>query len=108
MKNNILKLCKKSKIETEKTKSIKTGLLYLILCFSFIPGMSYADVSDVLTNFLGYLTGDVGKAVATLAIASVGFGCFALGKIPKLYAVSVVIGIGVIFSAKAILGAISG
>ena len=86
----------------EKTRS--RGLAYLALYLSFIPGLALADVVDTLNNFFGYLTGDMGKAVAAIAIVGIGFGCFGMGKIPKGYVIAVVIGVGIIFGAKAILG----
>jgi len=75
---------------------------------TLIPISAHADVVDVLNNFLDYLTGDVGKAVAGLAIVSVGFGCFALGRIPKSYLTAVVIGIGIVFGARALLTMLTG
>jgi len=92
----------------EKARWRKRGLLYSALYFSLIPLVVRADVTDTLTNFLGYLTGSMGKAVAGLAIVSVGFGCFAMGKVPKGYVIAVVVGVGVIFGAKAILSMLTG
>ena len=79
-----------------------------ISLLAMTPMIAQADVVDVLNNFLDYLTGDIGKAVAGLAIVGVGFGCFALGKIPKGYVIAVVIGVGVIFGVKAILTMLTG
>ncbi len=83
--------------------------LYLGMYLSVIPMFAWADtVTDVLNNLFGYLTGDVGKAVAAIAIVGVGFGCFGLGRIPKSYVIAVVIGVGVIFGAKALLSMLTG
>lgn len=75
----------------------------LFLISLLLPGLAHADVVSVLQNFFGYLTGDVGKAIAGIAIVGIGFGCFALGKIPKSYVITVVIGVGIIFGAHSLL-----
>ena len=80
-----------------------TFILILLL-----PMAAHADVVSTLNDFLSYLTGDVGKAVAGLAIVGIGFGCFALGKVPKAYVVSVVIGVGIVFGVKTILSMLTG
>lgn len=94
--------------KTNKCVEKRRGITYLTTYLLFLPFAARADVVDTLNNFLGYLTGGVGKAVATIAIVGVGFGCFMLGKIPKGTVISVVIGVGVIFSAKALLGMLTG
>lgn len=75
----------------------------LLITSLILPSLAHADVVSVLQNFFGYLTGDVGKAVAGIAIVGVGFGCFALGRIPKSYVITVVIGVGIIFGAHSLL-----
>ena len=94
------------KIQSWFTKPIthhKLSAIYVALYITALPMVARADVIDVLNNFFGYLTGGVGKAVAALAIVAVGFGCFAMGKIPKGYVIAVVLGVGIIFGAKALL-----
>ena len=66
------------------------------------------DAATTLHNVLQYLTGPVGKVVATLAIVGMGYACFAMGRVAKSYFVSVVIGIAIIFGANALLGVITG
>ncbi|MCB1826952.1 MAG: TrbC/VirB2 family protein [Coxiellaceae bacterium] len=97
-----------SERQNNKIKRKQKGIAYLATYLMLLPIAARADVVDTLNNFLGYLTGGVGKAVATIAIVGVGFGCFMLGKIPKGTVISVVIGVGVIFSAKALLGMLTG
>ncbi len=82
---------------------MKLNKKFLFTIGLLLPGLAQADVVSALQNFLSYLTGDVGKAIAGLAIVGVGFGCFALGKIPKSYVLTVVIGIGIIFGAHTLL-----
>ncbi len=82
------------------------GHILLTVYLLLLPGLACADLLSTLNGFLGYLTGGVGKAVAALAIVAVGFGCFAMGKVPKAYVIAVVIGVGIIFGSSAILQAL--
>lgn len=93
--------------KSKKTNSRIKGIFYFSFYLLCMPMIACADVSDTLNDFFAYLTGDIGKAIAMLAIVSVGFGCFVMGKVSKSYVIAVVIGIGIIFSARAILTAIS-
>lgn len=81
---------------------------YGLCVLALWPMAAHADVINTLTNFLTYLTGDIGKAIAGLAIVGIGFGCFALGRIPKSYVMSVVIGVGIVFGTKGLLTMLSG
>ncbi len=76
---------------------------YLIL----LPTIACADLLATLNGFLDYLTGGIGKAIAALAIVAVGFGCFAMGRVPKAYVIAVVVGVGIIFGSSAILKVLS-
>lgn len=107
MKNKFLKLFKFKNTEKDGS-SRKCGLAYLMVYMTMLPVMARADVVETLNNFLGYLTGDVGKAVAGLAIVGIGFGCFGLGKIPKSYVIAVIVGVGIVFGTKAILSMLTG
>ena len=98
----------KRKEPKDRDSAQRRGLVYLLLYLACLPMMAHAEITDTLNNFLGYLTGDVGKAVAGLAIVGVGFGCFGLGKIPKGYVIAVVVGVGIIFGAKTILTMLGG
>lgn len=82
---------------------LKRGLSYFLVYLLLLPMVACADVVSTLSDFLSYLTGPVGKAVAMLAIVGVGFGCFALGKVPKSYVIAVVVGVGIIFGAQTLL-----
>jgi len=86
----------------------KKGLINLLLYLLAVPITTYADVVDTLNNVLSYLTGPVGKIVATLAIVGMGYACFAMGRIAKSYFVSVIIGIAIIFGAQTLLTTIAG
>lgn len=68
------------------------GHILLTIYLLSLPCLACADLVSTLNGFLSYLTGGVGKAIAALAIIAVGFGCFAMGKVPKAYVIAVVIG----------------
>jgi type IV secretory pathway VirB2 component (pilin) len=67
-----------------------------------------ADLESTLTAFSTLLTGTIGKTVAGIALVGVGFGCFGLGKIPKSYLIAVVVGIGIVFGAAALVNTLAG
>jgi type IV secretory pathway VirB2 component (pilin) len=92
----------------KKQAHIKTSKLYLALYLFLLPMLATADVVSTLNDFLLYLTGPVGKVVATLAIVGVGFACFVLGKLPKSAVIAVVLGTGIIFGASTLLSILTG
>lgn len=75
---------------------------------SIFPALALADVSDSLNNLLSYLTGDLGKTVAMLAIVGFGYACFKMHKVEKSTFLYIVVGIGIIFGAKTLLAMITG
>jgi type IV secretory pathway VirB2 component (pilin) len=83
------------------------GVKYVFLYLGAFPTLACADVAGTLQNFLDYLTGPVGKVVSALAIVSVGFACFALGKLSKTYVIAVVVGIGLIFGSAALVNTLA-
>lgn len=85
-----------------------TGLFYFLIFLSMVPMQAEAGVLSTLNNFLAYLTGDVGKVVATLAVVGVSYACFAMGKVPKLYVITTVIGIGILFGAHSLVSKLAG
>ncbi len=92
-------------------KSVKQKII--TVCCGVLPSFAFAgsdtvSFTDALNNFLSYLTGDVGKAVALLAIVGVGYGCFVLGKLSKGAACTTVLGIGIVFGAHGLLGVLIG
>ncbi len=88
-------------------KDFFRGLSYYCFVLGFLPGFACADVVGTLQNFLDYLTGPLGKVVAALAVVSVGFACFALGKLSKTYVIAVVVGIGLIFGSAALVNTLT-
>lgn len=93
------------KIKNNKTCSYI--YLGLVILSNPIVAMADTDAATTLQNVLQYLTGPVGKVVATLAIVGMGYACFAMGRIAKSYFVSVVVGIAIVFGANTLLGIIT-
>ena len=70
----------------------------------YILMMHFMDEIDtVLQSLLNYLTSSPARILAIIAIIAVGYSTLYLGKLPKNKAISVVIGIGIIFGAAAML-----
>jgi TrbC/VIRB2 family pilin len=84
------------------------GFVNLGVYLALLPLFACADVVSTLNDFLLYLTGPLGKVVATLAIVGVGFACFVMGRLPKSAVLAVVVGIGLIFGASAMLSMLTG
>ena len=84
------------------------GLLLLIVYLSLIPMSAHAGVAQMINNFLTYLTGDVGKALASVAIVGGGIACFGMGKLPKQYFIAILIGVVIVFGGHEILNQITG
>lgn len=82
---------------------VELRFFYLSMIFLLWPRFAFAAPTDVLKNALDYLTGPLGKVVAALAVAVVGYTCFVLGRLPKSYMFATLTGIAIIFGTQAIL-----
>ena len=85
--------------------------MLLALVSVIIPGFAFADgttdpLVGTLCNVVKLLQGGLGKAVATIAIIALGLGLFA-GKLSWPVALTVALGIGIIFGATQIVTWIS-
>ena len=61
---------------------------------------------NILQGAINLLTSKVAALVFVIAVIGIGYGCIKLGKIPKEKAISIVIGIGIVYSAAYIAGAL--
>jgi type IV secretory pathway VirB2 component (pilin) len=90
----------------------KLTLAFLVAyCVVLLPMDSMAQatptgLSEVLCNVVGWFTGTIGKALATLAIIVIGIGAL-MGKVSWGMAIIVGLGVGVIFGAESIVDALS-
>ncbi|NNM59315.1 MAG: TrbC/VirB2 family protein [Legionellales bacterium] len=93
----------------KKFKSLSTGLVSSLLPFpAFAFGGGGNDISQGLKNVMDLITGDIGTTLCTLAIIGVGFLWLKLGKIEKEVALSVILGVGVVYSATYIAQTVLG
>lgn len=79
--------------------------LFLLLFFNsaFAYSGQSTKIDSVLQALLDYLTSAPARIIALLAIVGVGYTTLFLGRMPKKRAISVVIGIGIIFGGAALL-----
>ncbi len=78
-------------------------LSILILNPVFAYSGQSTKIDTVLQALLDYLTSTPARIIAVLAIVGVGYATLHLGRMPKQRAISVVIGIGIIFGGAALL-----
>jgi type IV secretory pathway VirB2 component (pilin) len=81
-------------------------LIYISLLLSntvLAGNAQQTKIDSVLQALLNYLTAAPARIIAVLAIVAVGYGTLHLGRMPKQRAISVVVGIGIIFGGAAIL-----
>jgi type IV secretory pathway VirB2 component (pilin) len=88
--------------------------IYGILLSLAAPCVATADplgegtqVSSVLHNLVSYLTGDIAKIVAIIAVIGLGYSCYR-GQMEMKRAGAIVIGIAIVFSASSIVSMLSG
>jgi type IV secretory pathway VirB2 component (pilin) len=90
-----------------KTNMLKQRILFFS-CMFLVAQPTFAfslfgngnDVlSTALQNLAGYLSSTPAAAIGVLAIMGIGYAAIAMGKIPKHQAITIIIGIGVIYSA---------
>jgi len=87
----------------KEKKLFKSYLFFLILLF--LPSLASAyngedALSNVLSGLIDLLVSTPARLMFVLAIIGVGYGTLALGRIPKERAVTMVVGIGIVFSAS--------
>ena len=92
--------------------SIAVLVFYLLMasCAYAGPPPPVTPMGDVLCTVIGWMTGNLGRGLATLAVSIIGVGAM-LGKASWGLALTVGIGIAVIFNAPTIvfqLGIIGG
>ena len=70
-------------------------------------GGTPTGISNVLCTVVGWFTGTIGKAIATLAIIVVGIGAL-MGKVSWGMAIIVGLGVGIVFGASNIVDVLGG
>ncbi len=84
-------------------RQISQAILFILM--SSAPLATFADsgqdmLSGVLGGLINLLTATPARLMSVAAIIGVGYGTLALGKIPKEKAMTIAIGIGIVFSAS--------
>ena len=64
---------------------------------------SGSQITSILTKLVELLQSNIARCLAVIAIVGVGYATVYLGRMPKERAISIVLGICIIFGAKTIL-----
>jgi type IV secretory pathway VirB2 component (pilin) len=75
----------------------------LIFYGSIARADSDSQITTILTKLVELLQSNIARCLAVIAIVAVGYGTVYMGKIPKERAISIVLGICIVFGAKYIL-----
>lgn len=86
-------------------------LLYALFLFSLLMAepsfaQSFDGINSFLTKIVQNITGDIGKTIAAIAVMAVG-GFFMTGRMDWTFAVSIILGIAIIFGAAGFVKSIS-
>ncbi len=86
-------------------------LLYAFALFSLLLAepsfaQSFEGINSFLTRIVQGITGDIGKTCAAIAVMAVG-GFFMTGRMDWTFAISIIMGIAVIFGAAGFVKSIS-
>src|SRR5687768_15476777 len=94
---------------TDITRFVTYSLL-AVLFYTIVMAQAYAiatPMGAVLCTIVYFVYGNLGRGLATLAVIIVGAGA-TLGKVSWGLAITVAIGISVIFNASGIVGQLTG
>jgi len=79
---------------------------YAVLLLPMDAMADNTEIASVLCNVVGWFTGTIGTAIATLAIIVIGVGAL-MGKVSWGMAIIVGLGVAIIFGAPQIVSALS-
>lgn len=75
----------------------------LMVCSPWVRADDSSQITSILTKLVELLQSNIARCLAVIAIVAVGYATVYLGKIPKERALSIVLGICIVFGAKYIL-----
>jgi type IV secretory pathway VirB2 component (pilin) len=78
-------------------------LLFIAVYGSTARADSGSQITTILTKLVELLQSNIARCLAVIAIVAVGYGTVYLGRLPKERAMSIVLGICIVFGAKTIL-----
>ena len=95
------------KIDTSKILRIVSIAAAVTLLFaSPSAAQNFDGVATFLDEIVGAITGPIGIAVSALAVMAVGFS-FMTGRMDWTFAVSIILGIGIVFGAASFVEGIT-
>lgn len=75
----------------------------LVLLLLALPAPCFAtDIGSVIDKATGYLQGGLAKSIGIGAIVVAGYLCIAKQMFPKMYFMSLLLGLGLIFGASSL------
>ena len=83
------------------------GLYVMLISSAFALNETVSPMGTVLCNVAAFFYGNLGRGLATLAVITLGIGGM-LGKVSWGLAVTVGVGIAVVFNAPSIVAALGG
>lgn len=102
----------KQKIFLRKSYFLTPSLVFLSALLFLVPDHAYAAGGPAawekaLQTIVDYMTGNTGRLLATIAVAALGYGAYT-GRISWSRAITVAIGIGIVFGAATIVDLFAG
>ena len=87
-------------------KQVRSFVLLLAFPWAAFADDQGGSVNQILSNLTGLLTGTIGTSIATVAVISLGFGCFIVGRISKKTFFTTFAGIALIFGGSTLVNAL--
>jgi type IV secretion system protein VirB2 len=92
-----------------KNLALVAGTALAVIAASAMPALAQdlSPITTMLTNVTSALTGTLGKGIGTIAVCAVGISAFT-GRMNWMFAISVLIGLVLLFGAATIIGNFGG
>ncbi|MPR10157.1 TrbC/VirB2 family protein [Microvirga tunisiensis] len=74
------------------------SLIFAAPSAATVTGPNFEGVQSFLNNIVGGITGPIGVSISALAVMAVGFS-FMTGRMDWTFAVSIIVGIAIVFGA---------
>lgn len=83
---------------------LQNAVKIIFLCYApWAHADNGSQITSILTKLVELLQSNIARCLAVIAIVGVGYATVYLGRMPKERAISIVLGICIIFGAKTIL-----
>lgn len=102
----------KKKLFFSKGYLLNPSLFLTVTLLSLLPDSAHAEGGvaaweRALQTIVGYMTGNTGRLLATIAVAALGYSAYT-GRISWSRAITIAIGIGIVFGAANIVDLFAG